>query len=50
MAKEINAVKYMECSAFTQKGMAQVFDEAVRATTQLPIKRTKKKRMNCIVL
>ncbi|KAK2161514.1 hypothetical protein LSH36_115g05058 [Paralvinella palmiformis] len=48
MAKEIAAVKYLECSALTQKGLKNVFDEAIRAVLCPKPKTTKRKP--CIVL
>lgn len=48
LANKIRAVKYMECSALTQRGLKQVFDEAVRAVLRPePLKRRQRK---CIVM
>ncbi|QRV83386.1 Ras-related protein Rac1 [Ceratobasidium sp. AG-Ba] len=48
MQKDIGAVKYLECSALTQKGLKTVFDEAIRSVLSPPV-RAPKKKGGCIV-
>ncbi|XP_017273901.1 ras-related C3 botulinum toxin substrate 1 isoform X2 [Kryptolebias marmoratus] len=49
MAKNIGAVKYLECSALTQRGLKTVFDEAIRAVL-CPQPPKKPRRRKCVVL
>jgi len=48
LAKELGAVKYVECSALTQKGLKNVFDEAIVAALEPPA--ASKTRRKCIIL
>lgn len=47
-AQEIGAATYMECSAATQTGLSEVFNEAVRAATSAS--RKKAKKSSCLIL
>ncbi|XP_078067602.1 rho-related GTP-binding protein RhoG-like [Mustelus asterias] len=47
LAKQIRAVKYLECSALNQEGIRDVFMEAVRAVLY---PHRKKKSKNCVLL
>ena len=49
MAREIKAVQYMECSALTQKGLKQVFDEAIKAVI-CPEAPVQSRKRNCLLL
>eukprot|EP01098_Paradermamoeba_levis_P011447 TRINITY_DN48_c0_g1_i1.p1 TRINITY_DN48_c0_g1~~TRINITY_DN48_c0_g1_i1.p1 ORF type:complete len:197 (-),score=67.36 TRINITY_DN48_c0_g1_i1:169-759(-) len=52
MQKDIGAVKYIECSALTQKGLKELFDEACRAVLNPPVnpKKNVKKSGGCLVM
>ena len=44
LASDVRAVKYVECSALTQKGVKNVFDEATLAALEPP------RRNKCVIL
>nr|XP_036584818.1 cell division control protein 42 [Colletotrichum truncatum]KAF6794468.1 cell division control protein 42 [Colletotrichum truncatum] len=48
MAKDLGAVKYVECSALTQYKLKDVFDEAIVAALEPPA--PKKKSHKCLLL
>lgn len=51
MTHEIKAVKFMECSALTQKGLKEVFDEAIKAVIMPSRQKPLNKRgRGCILL
>ncbi|XP_048033541.1 cell division cycle 42 like 2 isoform X2 [Megalobrama amblycephala] len=47
LAKDLKAVKYVECSALTQKGLKNVFDEATLAALEPP---GSQKTCKCVIL
>ena len=49
MRNKIGAVKYVECSAKTQKGINAIFDEATRAVLH-PKKLPERRKRKCLIL
>ena len=51
-AREVGAVRYLEASSKTQKGLKNVFDEAIRAVLVPPnqSREAKKKKKQCVIL
>jgi len=49
MAREIGAVKYIECSALTQRGLKNVFNEAIRAV-MCPQPKPRRRRLKCRII
>ncbi|KAI9501171.1 GTPase Cdc42 [Coemansia spiralis] len=47
LSRELMAIKYVECSALTQKGLKNVFDEAIVAALEPPVQ---KKKSKCLIL
>lgn len=50
MANDIKAAKYLECSALTQLGLKNVFDEAIRVVLTPNRRAPKTKKSNCMVM
>ena len=46
MARDLDAVSYVECSALTQEGLKDVFDEAIKVVLRSPVL---KKDSGCVL-
>jgi hypothetical protein len=49
LCAQLGGYKYLECSALTQQGLKQVFDDAIRCVLETILK-PKAKKSKCIIL
>lgn len=50
MAGQLKAKKYVECSALTQKGLKNVFDETIRVALNPQVVVTGRRNNTCLLL
>lgn len=50
LAKTIGASSHVECSAFTQDGLKEVFDTALRHGLNFQCPKPKKKKSRCVIM
>ena len=50
LGQELGAAKYLECSAVTQEGLKNVFDEAILAVLEPPESTHEKPKKSCVLL
>ncbi|KAJ7266898.1 P-loop containing nucleoside triphosphate hydrolase protein [Mycena haematopus] len=50
LAHKLGAAKYVECSALSQKGLDNVFQEAIAACLKWPVGRCHRRGMRCVIL
>ena len=46
----VNCIKYIECSALTQRNLKAVFDEAIRAVLSPPPVSNQNRKKKCVIL
>ncbi len=50
LAEELGAAKYVECSALTQNGLKNVFDQAIKTAIEFKRQQYGKKKGKCVIM